>query len=179
LSQSRQTCPIRTTTPSFVVWLFIRFARETSAFRPGRQSAERAAFLALVACLQSRPCLPPVKKYRAFHTDGSCDSARKGLVTDTLRCRTPRQCCAAALVRNGNPHSPMNLAERRFVLTLSLVCSICLQSLERRKHSKVRLVLLHNVAPAIRGHEARIKASEALSLVNLSFCKIRPLGRGS
>ena len=40
-------------------YFFFEIARETSVFMPGRQSAEREAFLTLVACL-SRPFLAPV-----------------------------------------------------------------------------------------------------------------------
>ena len=52
---------------------FIRLARETSAFRPGWQSANRAAAHALVACL-SRPFLPPLHTHNHPRAVQPCSS---------------------------------------------------------------------------------------------------------
>ncbi len=61
------------------------------------------------------------------------------------------------------------MAPIRFVLTLSLVCDWSFERPELRKHPGVGLEPIQNVAPALLGSEVRIKASEALSLVNPSL----------
>ena len=59
----------------------------------------------------------------------------KGLVTEALRLRSPRPCCVAALRPNPFRAYPMR------------VCNQGFQSLGLRKHPKVGLEPLRNVAP--------------------------------